>query len=415
MASVFNRGTRERPNWYCKFKDPSGRWVMRPTQQPTKVLARRYADEIEARIAQGKVGIEAPRQAPLVGDLMTGWAASLSNRNAQDDRYRIERHLRPMFGTLRLPDVTLARVMAWIDESRAGTAPTKAVRERLRAERPTRLSEASIRHNLNALSRFFGWAIERGHATVNPVRQIPVGRRPQQAQKRDVPWLRDDGLVRLLVAALREPIGLMFFLGNRSGLRTGEIAGLRMADLDYLDEGVIRVRFSYDGPLKEDKRREGKCKWAPAPIDAETVLGAWLRRRETEGAGPEDLVFPCPTRDGGYYRKEFIEAAWEKAVEKIEADHEIEIGLTWYEATRHSFVSRNLSAGASLDEVSSAVGHASPSTTRRYYDHFVRRAFSDTLRTGLGAPPPGSPDNVVTLRTARRRRNRALGGSKALG
>ena len=45
----------------------------------------------------------------------------------------------------------------------------------------------------------------------------------------------------------------MFYLCNRSGLRSGEAAGLRMSDMAFVDEG--RVRFSYDGRLKEDKKR----------------------------------------------------------------------------------------------------------------------------------------------------------------
>jgi integrase len=90
---------------------------------------------------------------------------------------------------------------------------------------------------------------------------------------------------------------------------------------------------------------------------------------------------PCPGRDGSWYRKELIEARWDKATEAAGID------LTWYEATRHSFTSRNLEAGASLDEVSSALGHSSPVVTRRYYDHYIRRTFSSTLRTGLGVEP----------------------------
>jgi hypothetical protein len=68
----------------------------------------------------------------------------------------------------------------------------------------------------------------------------------------------------------------MFYLGNRSGLRTlrtGEIAGLRMSDLGFLGEGVIRARYSYDGPLKEDKDGTGKVKWVPAAEDARRCWG----------------------------------------------------------------------------------------------------------------------------------------------
>ena len=61
-----------------------------------------------------------------------------------------------------------------------------------------------------------------------------------------------------------------------------------------------------------------------------------------------------------------------------------DLELSWYQATRHSFVSRLLQAGATLDEVSSAVGHSSPVVTRRYYDHFIRKTYSPQVRSGLG-------------------------------
>jgi hypothetical protein len=119
------------------------------------------------------------------------------------------------------------------------------------------------------------------------------------------------------------------------------------------------------------------------------VLGPWLEARRAAGAGPEDLVFSCPSRDGGWYRKEFIEHCWEVVAPK----HKVE--LTWYEATRHTFTSRALAAGASLDQVSAALGHSSPVVTKRYYDHFIRRSFSPELRQGLGITVGRSPDGAA--------------------
>ena len=52
--------------------------------------------------------------------------------------------------------------------------------------------------------------------------------------------------------------------------------------------------------------------------------------------------------------------------------------MTFYQATRHSFVSRNLDGRtASEDEVRLAVGHSSLAVTKRYYDHVIRRSFTD--------------------------------------
>ncbi|HEY3804521.1 MAG TPA: hypothetical protein VGL61_18015 [Kofleriaceae bacterium] len=78
--------------------------------------------------------------------------------------------------------------------------------------------------------------------------------------------------------------------------------------------------------------------------------------------------------------------------------------MTWYQATRHSFVSRHLSGGASLDEVSAAVGHSSPVVTKRFYDHYVRRSFSPKLRAGLGLGAE------KTGKIVQMRKKRAAGG-----
>lgn len=305
------------------------------------------------------VAAQAAQAAPIMGELLDQWVASLTNRSAYDDRCRVAKHVRSVFSDMRISDITLPVVMRWIDRQRAAG----------------KLADPTIRHNLNLLSRFFSWAIERGYTQANPVRQIQVGKRPRLSRKQEVAWLDDDAIVRKLLAEEPEPINLMFYLGNRSGLRMGEAAGLRMSDLGFLAEGVIRVRYSYTGPLKEDKEGLGKAKWVPAPADATAYLGPWMTRRRAEGADPEDLLFP---RKGRRHRKEHIEGRWERAAGKVGVE------LTWYQATRHSFVSRILSKGGSLDEVSTAVEHSSPGVTRRYYDHFVRRSYSDTLREGLG-------------------------------
>jgi len=123
------------------------------------------------------------------------------------------------------------------------------------------------------------------------------------------------------------------------------------------------------------------------------VLKLHLKRRRLKGAKAEDLVFPFVpakpqnrrrTSDWAGYRKEFLEQCWEEATRG--KDRAVKgVDLTWYEATRHSFVSRNLEAGVQLDEVSAAVGHASPATTKRHYGHFIRKIFNPALRQGVPA------------------------------
>ncbi|MFL5306344.1 MAG: tyrosine-type recombinase/integrase, partial [Polyangia bacterium] len=321
---------------------------------------------LESQAERRRYGLEAPESAGLlVGDLLTRWENSLVNRSAYDDRSRLRLHVRPRFGSMRLAEVTLPVLMQWLDQLRADG----------------QLAPGTQRHLLNLVSRLFGWAIERGYATVNPVRQIPAGRRPQHAPKRDVNWVADDETVRAIMRELPDPFSLMYYIGNRAGMRLGEICGLRLSDVADLAAGAFRVRYSYSGPLKEDKGGGGKVKWAPAPADAAAVLGPWIARRHAEGADDEAFLFM--REHGRHFRKEHVQYRFQRATDRLG------LNLTWYGATRHAFCSRNLSLGVSLDEVASALGHSTPSVTARHYAHFIRKRFSPVMTAGL--VPDGSP------------------------
>jgi integrase len=393
MASVYEKRTvAGKKLYYISFKDVDGTWRDRNSHCPTKKTAEKLAVKGEERVAQGlpffideaEEGTE-----PTFAERAKLFIAKLDNRSKNDDISRMDCHLIPKWGATPLSEIGLAEVMLWIDEMKAGTAPVAKVDKESgkRVLVPTKLSQATMRHNMNLLSRVFSWAVARGYATINPVRQVPRGERPRQTPKSgEGPWLEDETMVGKLMDELPEPFDLMFYLGNRCGARTGEIVGLRMSDFDFVGDGVIRVRFSYDGPLKEDNDESGKVKWVPAPEDLMAVLGPWLAKRREQGAGSEDFVFYNPLRPRGRHARAprpkwisvfSVEAQWEPAAYKLG------VPLTWYQATRHSFTSRCLKNGAALDEVSAALGHSSPVVTRRFYDHFLRKTFSPVLRLGV--------------------------------
>ena len=396
MASIRNRGTkRGRPNWVIEYTDIDGRRKCCPSKQPTKQQAELRAGEIEARIGKGLPGVAPRPVAKTTAPLMDDWLKSTRNRNRDKDAQRIRKHLVPYFGGLPLKSITLPVVLGWLSDLRAGTAATsKTMKAKGRKKPKTKpLSEASIRYLLAELSLFFAWAVDTGIADINPAKMVPRAKRPKGESKSTTPWIDNDADVLLIFRALPEPINFMFYLANRCGLRQGEAAGLRMADVATLDT-AIHVRFSFDGPLKEARPGKPRWKWAPSPYDAPAVLGPWIARREAEGAQGDDLLFPADARiKGGPCRGAFIIDNWKRVRATLGPKL---AGMTWYQITRHSFVSRCLKGGASMDEVSGAVGHTSVETTRQYYAHFERVDFSPTLRAGLGLDT--GPGEIVPLR-----------------
>jgi hypothetical protein len=103
MGSVFNRGTRDRPNYYVKFRDINGEWKMRPAKgAETKEQAKKVLRAIERNVSEGKAGIAPVVEAKVCAELMQQWGDALTNRNARDDKYRLKNHLLPVFAKKRL-------------------------------------------------------------------------------------------------------------------------------------------------------------------------------------------------------------------------------------------------------------------------------------------------------------------------
>ncbi len=419
MASVFKRqgyatvdGKRVKagaPYWTARFNtgvvvDGVAKFAQKAVPSKhcaSKVTARRWADAYEAEEqAKAKAGTLEPTASKLCGDLIDRWLETLTNFNAEDDRARVKKHVRPRFEKKAITDIRVKHVMQWIDDMRA---LRKKVGEGEDAQEVQALSDSTLRHNLNLLGRFFSWAITRGHVEQNPVRSIPSSVRPREAPKVERPYVNDDVQVRKIFKALPSPINLMFWIGHTSGLRPSEIVALRISDLDAIADGTIRARAgSRDGELKvlkEDKSRKGMAKVVPIGKGAEKMLRPWLNRREAEEAQPEDLVFVAP--GGGMFSRMQLSRAWREVRTKLG----IKVGM--YEATRHSFASRLLEGGNSMDEVSAALNHSSVVVTKRHYARWERSSYSPSMRLGVTVAPRKEDAKTIPIGAARRRRETA--------
>lgn len=411
MASVF---TKTMPSGnealYVDFRDVNGKQrsapahklacfdtVARPITEP---LANKLKAHGEARVLQGLPFFPSEietRKAAGAGETFATLAelfcSSMSNRHARTDAMIVRRHLVPYFGPSQAPfeeSIDLPAVMTWIYALRAvlpdGVTPDLAKRPTTSEGEPCVLSQPSQLNLVRMLSRFFTWAIETGKAKVNPVRSIPVGKRPKASAESTEgrAWIQTDAHVKAVYLAMPQPWRYMFYLCNRSGLRPGECVGLRISDLDRMHEGAILVARNYGGPLKEDKEGKGVTKWAPAPDDLVQVLAPWLEQRKREGAQPSDLLFPLlrtRSRKPPTFRAQHdqLRDYFEEARERVGLPK-----MRLYDSGRHSFASRNLVEGATLEETSEAMGHSSPVITQRYYNHVKRKTFSPTLRKGVG-------------------------------
>lgn len=387
MASSYNRGTRSKPNWYASVKLLNGQWKAYPTHAPNAATADRVAAAMQLRADQGLHPVDKEEKVQTFAELAELWMAGITNRTHKQDKSRMRRFIVPEFGAMTMPQVTMQAIARWLDKLRA-------------REGAERMASASQRHIFDLLSRFLGWAVERGHVDTNACRMIPPASkvRPAYTPENHRTWIQDPDLARAIYCALPQPVDLIFLIGYTSGLRPGETCGLRLSDCAWLraerpEDRVLRVRFNRMGPLKEDRGNLGapKVKWAPTSDEQVHLMLAQVDRRRTEGAQDEDLLFVSARQVA--LRGSLLSEAWRrlsKPVKEGGAGLTLPEGLDLYAATRHTFVSRQLHAGEQLADVSRSVGHADERVTKRHYAHVIKITFPVSMRRGLGLEGPAT-------------------------
>jgi integrase len=388
MASLVKRGTRADPQWHVKWTvataDGAQKQIWKRLQGiETQKQADKRLAEIERALEVGDDPFPVRIEPTAAEGLLEKWIESLTNRNVGNDRTMVRKHLVPRFGRTALEKITVKTVLDWLADMR----------------KEATLSGQSQRHALATLSRFWGWCIEEQHTALpNPVKSIPLKRKPEVTHAKRA-TLEDEGKLAELIGSLPPPVDLMLALANRTGMRLGEVCGLRLSDLDNVARGFILLSHSYDGPLKEDRRGQGKIKQVPAPTDAAEALKMHLARRRLQGAGPDDLVFvpvkkATRSRGPGWlgFRKENIRDLWWAACRKVGlVDDDDKPTVTWYGATRTTAATRAAKADVDIGQIADSLGHASSELTKKHYAHFVRTDFAPALRlpmmTVLGPAP----------------------------
>lgn len=161
-----------------------------------------------------------------------------------------------------------------------------------------------------------------------------------------------------------------FHLSAHTGMRRGEILGLRWSDVD-LARGRVSVRqalitVAYEAQLSDVKTGTGR-----RTVDIEEsvveVLERWRQIRTAERGGRppvnSDLVFT--KTDGSWVHPDLFSQTFDRAVFKLNVPT-----ITLHDL-RHTHATILLQAGVAVKVVSERLGHASPAFTMSVYQHVL--------------------------------------------
>ena len=228
----------------------------------------------------------------------------------------------------------------------------------------TVLSTTTVHAVHRTISRALTDAMRWGRLQRNPA---TVASPPQPAKKDKDTW--DATQLRTFAASVADDrLVALWVLAMSTGLRRGEIAGLRWADLDLeakrLRVAVTRVVVNY---VVLDGTPKSKSSARTIGLDAGTVaaLRAHRRRQAEErlgwGTAWNDTGLVFVQEDGHGYHPQRFSKMFQVAARKAG------LPLIRFHDLRHSYATAGLEAGVALKVMQERLGHASLAITADLY------------------------------------------------
>lgn len=279
----------------------------------------------------------------------------------------IDIHLIPYFKTLNIniQDITAGHIFDYVNYlSKDGGRKDNKIGGQ---------SNTSIRKIISILRKVFDYAVLYGDIKINPAAQVPMPKRTNNKDERQV-FLTAEDAQKMLDAFRNEEIGPIVFVTLYYGLRKSEALGLRWQAVDF-EANTITVNHTVVGGSRIVAKDSTKsyCSRRTYQLlpDVKDLL---LKLREQQkdyrqrlGSGyhENDYIFKNP--NGVPYRPDSLTRSFKRAL----ARHGFP--QMRYHDLRHSTASILVDKGWDINDIKEWLGHADISTTSNIYAHISHR------------------------------------------
>jgi integrase len=336
---------------------------------------RRYVtgktrDEVHAKLIEAMgnraQGLHFDAGALTVGEYLTHWLkdsvrGTVRPSTFEVHRHMIEPHIVPALGRLKLKDLNPTHVRGFY-------------REKL----DSRLSAATVRKMHSVLRKALKQAVLDGLIPRNVCEAV----KPPKVERKEIRPLDQEQTKAVLEAASGERLEALYVLAIHTGMREGELLGLKWEDVD-LERRVLRLRRGLVreggkvmlGDLKTPKSRRGVRLTRAAAEALRDHLQQQLEEMEQMGSlyQPGGLVFA--TKSGTLINPSNLRNRSFKPLLKRAGIQDI-----CFHDLRHTCATLLLSQGTHPKLVQELLGHATIAITLDTYSHFLPSMGDQTVR-----------------------------------
>lgn len=312
------------------------------------------------------------------------WIAT--RRDQREPRTHLRLYILPVLKRNAAPDGSAG--VSWPDMTEITRADVERIVEDL--DKRVRDGEISWKTALNAwgtVSKLFADAARSKRAELRVLERNPAAdvRGPDRGDQKQSAYLFPKEATTLLACeAIPERWRTIYALAMYTGLRRGELAVLRVADV-VLDAGYLSVARAHDRVTGGEKSTKGG---RARRIPIEEALQPLLEKLTHGRDGAERLVVMPPKGNMASQIREHLERAGLTRAE-LHADDETRRPFSFHDA-RHTAATWWALRGEPRDAIAQYLGHAQLEMTQRYVEE--ARAVG---RGDIGTPFPSLPQTLI--------------------
>ncbi len=318
-----------------------------------KADAQNWLDEVTAAVVTGQY-VDPKLGKKTLSTYAREWqktqVASEATARIVDNALRL--HIEPLLGRKPIASVRKSDVQGLVKALSAHLAPR------------------SVRNVYDVFARILSAAVEDRIIAVSPCQKIAL---PEKGNTEVVPPTVEE--VERVVELMPDRYRAAAVLLAGSGLRIGELLGLKVTDIDFLRREVrVERQRLQNGKIGDPKSKKSTRTVPIAPVIVETLAAHLSLYPSCEWLFLSDAEEPLT-----YQR-------WQKVWRPVRKAAGTNMGTHDF---RHFFASALIAGGASVKQVQAALGHESAAVTLRTYTHLwpgdddQTRAVIETTLSGL--------------------------------
>jgi len=361
---VRKRGDRWAAVIYAGRDPQSGKHQYRWFTHATKRDAEAHLVQLQA---QGHAGGALPPARLRVGEYLEQWLrdyaagqVAATTRRSYEDTARL--HIIPALGPLPLSRLSAPAIQGYLSE-----------------KLQQGLSSTTVRYHAAILGQALRRAVRWGLLTRNPMEFVDLPRRTRREMR-----VLDEEQVRLFLGEAKKssPHYMLYLAAVTTGMRQGELLGLRWRDLDFV-LGTATVQQTLYRLGREQLFRQPKTATSRRTIPLPAALLDELRRlRDAQASATRalgsvyedrDLVFCQPTgkplHAHNIAQRDFRQVLARAGLPRIR-----------FHDLRHCHATHLLRAGVNAKVVQERLGHSSAAFTLTTYGHAMPGMQEEAVR-----------------------------------